>query len=190
MDFKNRFNEKYKMSPGLFGGGPMPVVENALRYVSGGSALELGVGNGRNALYLLSKSFDVTGVDVSGEGLEILRQEAGENPKLHLVESDVLEFSSDKKYDLVLAVGLLHFLNSEDIKLLVGRMKEWTKPGGLNVIAVRMTQNLRNDLPHIFQHDELKSFYLEDGWEIKEYQEKEKGPGRKVASVIAQKKEN
>ena len=187
MDFKNRFNEKYKISPGLFGGGPMPIVESALKYISGGDVLELGVGNGRNALYLLSKSFDVTGVDVSKEGLEVLRQEAGKNPKLHLVESDVLKFSSDKKYDLVLAIGLLHFLSLEDIKLLVKRIKEWTRPGGLNVIAVRMTQNLRNDLPHIFASNELKNFYLEDGWEIKEYSEEERGVGRKLASLIAQK---
>jgi len=188
MDFKNRFNERYKVSPGLFGGGPMPIVKQALEYISKGDVLELGVGNGRNALYLLSKSFDVTGVDVSKEGLQVLKEQAGGNPGLHLIESDVLKFSTDRKYDLVIAIGLLHFLNLDDIKILIKRIKGWTKPGGLNVIAVRMTQNLRNDLPHVFIPDELKSFYLKDDWEIKKYVEEEKGPGRKTASIIVQKK--
>jgi len=188
MDFKNRFNEKYRMSPGLFGSGSMPIVKQALKYVSGSSVLELGVGNGRNAFYLLSKLFDVTGVDVSKEGLQVLRERVDRNPKLHLIESDVLKFSTDKKYDLILAIGLLHFLNVGDIKLLIKRMKRWTKPRGLNVIAVRMVQNLRNDLPHVFVPGELKDFYMEDDWEIKEYLEEEKGLGRKIASIIAQKK--
>lgn len=66
-------------------------------------------------------------------------------------------------------------------------MKSWTKEGGFNVIATRMTQNLRNDLPHVFQPNELKKLYLQDSWLIKEYRE---GQGRnaKIASIIAQKK--
>jgi tellurite methyltransferase len=137
MSFQNRFDEKYKVAPGLFGEEPMPLVKKALKYVSEGKALELGVGNGRNTLFLLSNSFEVTGVDMSEEGIKILNKRAKDSPSLNLIVSDVLEFESTEKFDLVLAIGLLHFLEKESIDSLISKMKAWTTKGGLNVIAAR-----------------------------------------------------
>jgi len=186
MDAKNRFDQKYKMTPGAFGSDPMPIVKQALKYVPQGKALDLGVGNGRNALFLLSEPFSVTGVDVSEEGLKILRKNSKDNPKLNLVVSDVLKFETEEKFDLILAIGLLHFLKIEDIHLLIKKMEGWTAKNGVNVIAARMVQNFKNDLPHIFAPNELRNLYQKDGWEIKEYSEVSRGD-RKVASLIAQK---
>ena len=71
VDFKNRFNQKYKDIPSVFGTQPMPIIKEALKYVSEGDALDLGVGNGRNTIFLLSKNFNVTGVDMSKEGISL-----------------------------------------------------------------------------------------------------------------------
>ena len=186
MSFKNRFDEKYKASPDLFGEEPMPLVKKALNYINGKKVLELGVGNGRNTLYLLSKSFEVTGVDMSEEGIRILSERAKDASNLNLVVSDVLKFESPEKFDLVLAVGLLHFLEKKSIDFLINKMKGWTSKGGLNVIAARMIQNNRQDLPHIFTKNELKNYYLDKDWKIEEYDEIEKN-GRRLASLIARK---
>jgi len=186
MDFKNRFNEKYKTSPKLFGNKPMPVVKRALTYIDKGKALELGVGNGRNTLYLLANSFKVTGVDISEEGIKILQEHAGGNPNLKLVVNNVLEFETTEKFDLVLAIGLLHFLEKDKINFLIKKMKKWTAPGGFNVVATRMVQNLRQDLPHIFSPNELKKYYEDSDWQIEEYKEIELGE-RKIVSLIGRK---
>jgi tellurite methyltransferase len=186
MDIKKRFNEKYKTTPKLFGKEPMPVVNKALTYVNKGKALELGVGNGRNTLFLLENSFEVTGVDMSEEGVKILKKRTGNNPKLHLVVKDVLKFETTEKFDIVLAIGLLHFLEKGNINSLVKQMKEWTAPNGLNVITTRMVQNLRQDLTHIFSPNELKKYYEDSNWQIEEYAEVERGE-RKIASLIARK---
>jgi tellurite methyltransferase len=186
MDAKNRFNEKYKTTPGLFGDEPMPVVKKALKYANQGKVLELGVGNGRNTLFLLQKFFEVTGVDISEEGIKVLRERSKKNSQLNLIVGNVLEFKTEEKFDLVLAIGLLHFLKIEEIHFLVKKMQNWTVKGGVNVIATRMVQNLRNDLPHIFSHNELKKIYQIDGWKIEEYDEISKGD-RKIASLIARK---
>jgi len=186
MDFKNRFNERYKTTPKLFGKEPMPIVKRGLTYIDTGKALELGVGNGRNTLHLLANSFKVTGVDISEEGIKILKERAGRDPNLKLVVSNVLEFETTEKFDLVLAIGLLHFLEKDKINSLLKKMKKWTAPGGYNVIATRMVQNLRQDLPHIFSSNELKKYYENNNWQIEEYKEVERGE-RKIASLIARK---
>jgi len=186
MNFQSRFNQKYKDNPNTFGQAPMPVLEKAINFVSSGKALDLGVGNGRNAAYLLSKSFQVTGVDISQEGLDILKQKFPDNSKLKLIASNVLDFDTEEKYDLVCAIGLLHFLPLEDINKLIAKMKNFTQEGGINVIGARMTQNYRQDLPHIFTHNQLKDFYTEAGWQIRHYQESDRGQA-KIATLIAQK---
>jgi len=58
--------------------------------------------------------------------------------------------------------------------------------GGINVIAARMVQNLRQDLPHIFSPNELRNYYEDNDWQIEEYEEIERGE-RKIALLIARK---
>ncbi len=186
MNNEDRFNSKYSRDPQAFSSPPLPIVTKAVKLMEGNTALELGVGNGRNAKYLLGQSLYVTGVDSSQKGLDLLHSDIRNNPSLQLVNSDVLDFQTTEQYDLILAIGLLHFLKLEDIKKLLIKMAEWTKPEGLHAIAVRMTQNNRGDLPHIFASNELRDMYEEAGWSIEQYQEFEK-EGRKVASLIARK---
>ncbi|MBN1162739.1 methyltransferase domain-containing protein [Patescibacteria group bacterium] len=188
MSFKSRFNQKYKDTPNVFGDKPMPIIENALKYVSSGLALDLGVGNGRNTIYLLSRGFRVTGVDMSKEGIALVKERVPKGSDLNLIVSDVLDFETTEKFDFVCAIGLFHFLNIESINKIIKNMKDFTKSAGLNVIAARMTQNYMGDLPHIFVHDELKSYYSTDeDWEILEYKE-QGNMHRKVTMLIAQKK--
>ena len=186
MDFKNRFNEKYKTLL-IFGlrNYNQPGI-SFITYIEKGKALELGVGNGRNTLYLLANSFKITGVDMSEEGIKILKDRAGVNPSLKLVVSNVLEFETTEKFNLVLAIGLLHFLEKEKINILIKKMKKWTTPGGCNVIVTRMVQNPNQNLPHIFSPNELKIYYEDSNWQIEEYGEIEQGE-RKIALLIARK---
>jgi len=187
MTFKQRFDQKYKSDPNLFGREPMPVLKEALKYVSGGKALDLGVGNGRNALYLLDNGFEVTGVDISEEGIKSLKQNLPEHAKIKLSVSDVADYETDEKFDLICAVGLLHFFDIQNIKKLIKKMKDYTKMGGINVIGAKMTQNFRNDLPYVFKHKELKRFYTGKDWKIKYYKEIKRYRS-KVATIIALKK--
>ncbi len=186
MKFRRRFDEKYRETPDAFGQLPMPVLEKALRVVVGGKALDLGVGNGRNAIYLLENGFEVTGVDMSKEGLKLLRKKYPDKSKLKLILSDVTKFDTDEKFDLICAIGLLHFLDLENIEKLIKKMKKLTNSRGINVIGAKMIQNFREDLPHVFEHNELKNIYEKDDWDIIYYEEISR-PRGKIATIIAQK---
>ncbi len=184
MQFKDRFNQKYKDNPASFGDKPMEIIKESLDFVSGKKALILGVGNGRNASYLLSKSFHVTGIDISEEGIKLLKNKFSDESNLKLLVGDAIEIEFDEKFDLVTAIGLLHFMEIDKVNKLIHKMKSLTKVGGVNVIATRMTQNLIGDLPHIFEHNELKNFYNCDGWKIEKYSE-DKTKRAVIAQIIA-----
>jgi SAM-dependent methyltransferase len=94
--------------------------------------LELGCGDGVNALFMASRGCRVTAVDVSATALELARGKQSEaGVEVEWVEGDVFELPSPAEpYDFVFDRGLLHHLpvfRFEDYKRLVaGRLA----PGG------------------------------------------------------------
>lgn len=71
-----------------------------------GRALDVGMGQGRNSVYLARLGWDVTGVDISDQGIAIARTEATRlGLKINFVVADIAAFDVGRsKWDLI--VGL------------------------------------------------------------------------------------
>ena len=96
------------------------------------TALELGCGEGRNAIFLASKEIDVTAIDKSSVAIE--------NAKALAIQKDVnvnfqcinaFEFTSDKKYDLIYDSGMFHHLAPHRRITYVEMIKHLLNPSGL-----------------------------------------------------------
>jgi tellurite methyltransferase len=182
-DFKDKFNNKYRNSLAVFGNEPLPLVKEAAKILKSGRVLDLGVGDGRNALYLLEQGFEVTGVDVSEVGLENLQKKARKyESRLKLIHEDVTKLTIDESFDLILGIGLLHFLALDDIKKVVTWTQKHTNKNGINIFIARMIQNPMGNLPYVFEEGVMKTFYNQDGWEVLRYHE----DGKRV-SIMARK---
>jgi tellurite methyltransferase len=99
--------------------------------------LDLGCGEGRNALFLAERGFDVTAADVSEFGIAKLRSLAarsGRAVQAHV--ADMRSYRFDRKFDLIISHGCLHLIAREEWLGVLDRMKAHTQPGGYNVIAV------------------------------------------------------
>ena len=88
------------------------------------TVLELGCGDGLNAVFMASRGSRVTAVDVSRTAVEMARQKAREaRVEVEFVEGDVFELEPpEQRYELVFDRGLLHHLpvfRFEDYKQLV-----------------------------------------------------------------------
>ena len=103
---------------------------------SAGRALDLGCGEGVNAVYLAKKRYSVVGVDFVPAALALARaraQAAGVSLDLH--ESDILELDSDAGFDLVLDSGCLHHLRSAKLSAYRTCLDRWLSPGGDYVLV-------------------------------------------------------
>lgn len=78
--------------------------------VCGPTILDVGCGNGDNAIYLASCGFDVTGIDFSVKAIEIAKRKAKKvGVKASFMALDALKIGTlNKKFDTIIDCGLFH----------------------------------------------------------------------------------
>lgn len=135
--------------------------------------LDLGCGQGRNALYLAKKGFDVTAVDQNVASLEILADVADvEDLDLQYGMYDINSANLQEQYDFILSTVVFMFLQREQVPAIIRNMQEQTTVGGYNLIVAAMdTEDAPCPMPFpfTFSEGELKDYY--QGWELIKYNE-------------------
>ena len=132
--------------------------------------LDLGCGDGRNALFLLKQGLRVTAVDISARAVAKLIANARAYAELlHAEVADVREHSLGGPYDLVIAHGLLHLMPRVDWSRLMDRIQGDTAPHGYNVVAVFTDalpppDDLERFMLGLFHEGELLERYA--GWDV------------------------
>jgi SAM-dependent methyltransferase len=104
---RKMWNGEYRAGLG-FNSKPNQLLVDAIRGRRPGSALDVGMGQGRNALYLAAQGWSVTGIDIADEGLRQARLSATRaNLKLDAIRADADTWEyGQRKWDLV---ALLYF---------------------------------------------------------------------------------
>ena len=150
----------------------------ATPYLQGGRALDVGCGQGRNALYLSQlgqQGFEVDAWDVNPNSLQKLQQiiDAEGIHNIHLQQRDLnADPSITGTYDFICCTVVMMFLQAKTVKPLIAQMQQATKVNGFNLIVCAMdTPNLpaQADFPFAFKTGELSALY--DGWNIVKYNE-------------------
>lgn len=77
-----------------------------------GKSLDIGCGNGRNAIYLAEQKFDSYGIDISKESIAWAREMVQNSPqKPCFEEKSLFDFVADSKsFDLILDSGCFHHI--------------------------------------------------------------------------------
>ena len=166
------FYKKYQLSP------THSEILAATPYLQGGRALDVGCGQGRNALYLsqLSQhSFEVDAWDVNVSSLQKLQQiiDAEGIQNIYVQQRDLnTDPSITGTYDFICCTVVMMFLEAKTVKPLIAQMQQATKVNGFNLIVCAMdTPDIpaQPDFPFAFKIGELSALY--EGWNIVKYNE-------------------
>ena len=127
------FDRIYSMNPPPFRTEASRYLVRVLEGRKPGKALDVAMGQGRNALYLASQGWDVTGYDISAEGMARAKAVADKaGLRLEIVKASHDEFDyGTAKWDLI--VETFAFTNLAD-SAYRKRVLDSLKPGGLLVI--------------------------------------------------------
>ncbi|MDX1388531.1 MAG: rhodanese-like domain-containing protein [Acidobacteriota bacterium] len=159
-----------------------------------GVALDLAMGEGRNAIYLATRGFDVDGVDVDPEAVARARVKSRQlgtpiRAVVGNVEDGTYIVPLDA-YDVVVVLNYLH-------RPLFNDIRGGLRPGGVVVYQTFTTGQLElghgpTNPDYLLGPGELKQVF--DDWEILKYREyvEYEGPGnppRALAGIVARKPE-
>ena len=128
-----RFDKIYAAPSKLFSAAPNAFLVRAVRDLKPGQALDVAMGQGRNALFLAKAGWDVTGYDVSETGLAAARASAAkEGLRLNALRSSHQEFDFGReRWDLIVMTYTL--ADMEDAAFL-RRVRDSLRPGGFVVV--------------------------------------------------------
>lgn len=137
---KDIWNDRYAGADRVWSAGPNQHVEAIVAEFTPGTAVDLGAGEGRHAIWLADRGWHVTAVDFAESGLERGWREAEEREltdRIDWVAADVTTWTPPvHAYDLVL-VAFLHL--SEDV---FSRAAGWVAPDGHLVVVGHAMRNL------------------------------------------------
>jgi tellurite methyltransferase len=168
----------------------------------GARVLDLGCGEGRNALFLAECGFEVTAVDISDAGIRKLDALAKERDlQIRSEVADMRLYRFAHSFDLIASQGCLHLIERPSWQKLISLFKTHTTPGGINVVVVFTDRipppdDLKDFCLGLFREGEVFSLYSD--WEImlqQSYTKKDEHPGspphtHPVNKLVARKPSN
>lgn len=119
------WDERYRSAGLLWSAGPNVFVEARLADRPPGRGVDLGCGEGRNAIWLAELGWEMVAVDFSAVALDRGRQRSGD---VTFVEVDVFEWEPSTMFDLVLIAYLQ--VETESLLSMIRKAVGWLSPGG------------------------------------------------------------
>jgi len=140
MDSKG-WDERYSTKEYVWAIEPNQFVKQHLADLAPGVAIDLGAGEGRNAVWLGSLGWQVTAVDFSQVALEKGRKLAADhNVSVEFVCADATIYHAPDPVDLVLISYLQ--LPTSDQRIFLENAKRWLRPGGMVFVIAHDQSNI------------------------------------------------
>jgi tellurite methyltransferase len=126
----------YSVSPEDHAGSLM--AQQVLRYAlarSPGCAIDLGSGEGTDAIRLALLGWEVHALELTKAGVEKTKRRAAQvGVRIYVLQGDLQHFVARMRFDLVVCNGVLHYV--ENKREICEKIQALTVPGGVNAISL------------------------------------------------------
>jgi len=180
---KIRWNEKYATEKYLFGQEAIPFLQDHVGLLPKGQVLDLVIGEGRNGIFLATQGFEVTGVDISEEGLkkaQALAAKHGVTITTIVADLEAYEIPANT-FDVIICT---YYLQRD----LFPKIAAALKPGGMALIETYTMDHLQHrprfNKTYLLEPNELLTML--PGLRVLRYQEVDTEQAA-FASILGQK---
>ena len=170
-DTKSEWDMKYARPSFIFGKAPVKFLAENYDFIPEASTvLDMGMGEGRNAVFLASKGHKVTGVDISSVAIKKSQHLAREfGVKIKGVVASLEKYTiAPQSYDVILC---LYYVDRK----LTDKIIKWLKPGGIliyesHTIDERLRKgHKKTKLEYYLKKQELLTMFK--GMQVLKYEE-------------------
>lgn len=134
------YEERYNMEKYYWGLTPNQLCYDIMRLKPPTKplrVLDIGCGEGKDAVFLARNGYTVTAFDVTENGIEkgkLLADKCG--TYVNFFRADITDFRLDENYDIILSSGVYHFVKPEFRNAITKNLKEHTNKNGIHAINV------------------------------------------------------
>lgn len=137
---ENPYDDRYEEEGFYWGIKPSPICFRVLELLPPEGRprlLDIGCGEGRNAVFFARNGYRVSAFDSSARGVEKTRRLARETGvAVDAFQADVKEFRLHEAYDVLFSTGTLHYIPGELREEIFETYRTFTAQRGLNVFSV------------------------------------------------------
>lgn len=133
--------------------------------------LDIGCGEGKDAVYMAKRGYTVTAFDLTESGIAKTKRLADENHvRIKAYVDDINTFETDERFDIIYSSGTLQYLQKEAIRPFFEKITKMTNPHGLNYFNVFVDKPFIAPAPDwdkeetLWKTGDLFSWYAE--WKI------------------------
>ena len=140
------WNERYEQKELLWSREPNQFVAEVTAGLPPGRAADLACGEGRNAVWLAERGWQVVGIDFSATALErgrVLARDAG--VEVDFVEADLTSYDLEAGSLEVVIFSYLH-LPAAAMSHLLAKAALWLSPGGLLLLIGHARRNIEEGI--------------------------------------------
>jgi SAM-dependent methyltransferase len=177
-DDRERWDARYAAGDRRHDSGPAPLLVEWLPRWSAGRALDVAAGLGRHALILARGGWTTDAVDISAEGLRILRHRARDaGVTVNAVLADLDTFACRPcSYDLIVDAFFLS-------RPLIPKFWRWLRPGGVVVFETHLaTPGANGRSRYALTPGEARRLFAR--WELLAYAEGPEAEGARVIDTV------
>jgi 2-polyprenyl-3-methyl-5-hydroxy-6-metoxy-1,4-benzoquinol methylase len=163
---------RYQERDQIWSGNPNTQLVAEVSGLHPGTALDVGAGEGGDAIWLVEQGWRVTAVDLSSVALERAAKHAQERgAEVTWSHVDLTVTAPTEQFDLVTA-HFVHMPTAEGLDLINRRMAAAVRPGGILLIVLHSPLDMdvlegRPKIPHLYRTADQVASVLEPGdWEI------------------------
>lgn len=179
------WDQKFNKNNYIYGKAPAKFLAKNFEFIPPGSkVLDIGMGEGRNAVYLASKGYKVVGIDISNIAIKKARLLADEfGVRIETIHKSVSEYSVPaNSLDSIIC---FYFVD----RAIVKNLMTWLKPGGIlifegHTLKEKEINGMDEKDSYLLKEDELLTMF--PGFKILKY-EQPLHTKEFTASIIVQK---
>ncbi|MDE6750347.1 MAG: methyltransferase domain-containing protein [Lachnospiraceae bacterium] len=110
--------------------------------------LDIGCGEGKDAVFFAKCGYAVTAFDVSESGIEKAKRLAEHNRvEVNLFRADIFDYRPDSEYDIIFSSGVFHFIPLNQREDVCNSLKAHTSNNGINAMNVFVRKPFINRAP-------------------------------------------
>jgi len=173
------YDNQYQKETYYWGKEPSLLAKQIIKLVEAipnRSLLDIGSGEGRDAVYFAKNGFQVDAVEISEPGIEKIRKYSVENGcTVNVLHENMINYELKKAYSVIYSSGSLQFLPLDQRKDHFENYKKHTAVGGINAHLVFVEKPFIKIAPDweknefFYLSGDLPKFYAD--WQILYYDE-------------------